>query len=233
MEALQTDIMRFMAILGLCLAAIFSLVQGAAREQAAAEQISVADTTIEEAAVEQVTVEKIIVKRASPEQPAPEQSVVEKVHHRVPVAYESTSAITQGATAVGFTLEFASAQALELLLQAGQVRLYARHLDYFWSVDTHGVALPVETPSSYYQMHTETVPQRLRSAFSDTKMTANITWGVTLPSAASGQIQRLTSGQKSGNLLIGEDGVVALEGASGQIDPGNTRSYTGGAKSMQ
>jgi hypothetical protein len=233
MEALQTDIMRFMAILGLCLSAIFSLVQGAAREQAGAEQISAAHTTIEEAVVGQVTLETISVKQATPEQHAPEHSVVEKVHHTVPVAYESAPAITQGATAVGFTLEFASVQALEMLLQAGQVQLYARHRDHFWSVDTQGVALPVETPSSYYQMHTETVPQRLRSAFSDRKMTANITWGVTLPSAASGQIQRLTSGHKSGNLLIGDDGVVALEGASGNIAYGNSRSYTDGAKSVQ
>ena len=30
LEALQTDVMRFIAILGLCLAAIFSLVQGTA-----------------------------------------------------------------------------------------------------------------------------------------------------------------------------------------------------------
>ena len=35
MEALQTDVMRFVAILGLCLAAIFSLVQRASLEQPA------------------------------------------------------------------------------------------------------------------------------------------------------------------------------------------------------
>jgi hypothetical protein len=35
LEALQTDVMRFTAILGLCLAAIFSLVHSAALEQAA------------------------------------------------------------------------------------------------------------------------------------------------------------------------------------------------------
>ena len=33
LEALQTDVMRFVAILGLCLAAIFSLVQRASLEQ--------------------------------------------------------------------------------------------------------------------------------------------------------------------------------------------------------
>ena len=35
LEALQTDVMRFIAILGLCLMAVFSLVNGAAQEQRA------------------------------------------------------------------------------------------------------------------------------------------------------------------------------------------------------
>lgn len=214
MEALQTDIMRFMAILGLCLAAIFSLVQGAAQEQAAAEQTSVPHKTIDEAAVEQVVIEKIIAKRATPEQPALQQAAVEIIHDTAPIPLESTPPMAQGAPAIGFTLEFASVQALEMLLQAGQVQLYARYRDQFWSVDTQGVAVLVETPSSYYQMHTETVPQRLRSALPDMEMAAKITWGVTLPSEASGQIQRLTSGRKGGNLIIGDDGVVALEGAT-------------------
>jgi len=186
LEALQTDIMRFMAILGLCLAAIFSLVQGAAQEQlASAEQAGLEPTTFKQATAEQVTLEKPPVEQAI--EPAP------------------------GPPLVGFTLEFASVRALETLLQSGKVQLYARHGDQFLSVDTHGIAVPVTTPSSYYQMHTETVPQRLRDSLHDTATGGEITWGVTLPTEAIGQIQRLTTGHKGGNLLIGYDGVVALE----------------------
>lgn len=197
LEALQTDIMRFMAILGLCLAAIFSLVQGAAQEQAA----------VEAAALEQVTVEQATIKQAiEPSPPVPK---------RIPP-------ISQSAPVIGFTLEFASVRALEMLLQTGNVQLYARHGDQFWSVDTDGVAVPAQTPSSYYQMHTETVPQRLRSSVPGNGIGEAITWGVTLPSEAIGQIQRLTAGRKGGNLLIGYDGAVALESALENISAKNS-----------
>lgn len=198
LEALQTDIMRFMAILGLCLAAIFSLVQGAAQEQlTAVEQAGLQPTTFKQTTAEQVTIEKRPVEQAiEPVPPTP----------KAPAAI-----IVPGPPVVGFTLEFASVRALETLLQSGKVQLYARQGDQFLSVDTHGIAVPVATPSSYYQMHTETVPQRLRDSLHDTSIGGGITWGVTLPTEAIGQIQRLTTGRKGGNLLIGYDGVVTLE----------------------
>ncbi len=179
LEALQTDIMRFMAILGLCLAAIFSLVQGAAQEQAAAERATVEQTIVE----------------VEPETPA---------QKRMP-------AMLQNAPQTGFTLEFASVRALEMLLQAGKVQLYAKHGDQFWSVDADGVAVAAQAPSSYYQMHTATVPTRLRGSVPGNAIGTVITWGVTLPTEAIGQIQRLTTGRKGGNLLIAHDGTVALD----------------------
>ncbi len=51
LEALQTDVMRFLAILGLCLAAIFSLVQGAAQEQMVIKQVDLPTAMVEPAPV--------------------------------------------------------------------------------------------------------------------------------------------------------------------------------------
>lgn len=220
LEALQTDIMRFMAILGLCLAAIFSLVQGAAQEQAAAEQSAAAHGTMRPATIEQVVVEATAL-----EQTAVAQAKVKQAIEPAPSAPKPSPPIAQSAPVIGFTLEFASVQALEMLLQSGTVQLFARHGDQFWSVGTNGIAVPAQTPSSYYQMHTETVPQRLRSSVPGSGIGEEIAWGVTLPREAVGQIQRLTTGRKSGNLLIGYDGAVVLESASGNISAQNSRSH--------
>lgn len=272
MEALQTDIMRFMAILGLCLAAIFSLVQGAAQEQSAAQQATperavAQPVTIDQAAAEGGNVELAIIEPATLEPSTLTQSVVQppivepvtvkpvtvepvtvaphsvepgivkpvevkpvkakagKVQSTaiaeaaapVPAARETSSAMAPSAPAVGFTLEFASVQALEMLLQARRVQLYARQGDQFWAVNTDAVAAPVGAPASYYEMHTGTVPLRLRDSLQDVINGAEITWGVTLPTAAIKQIQQLTAGSEGGNLLIGHDGVVALEGPTGAI----------------
>jgi hypothetical protein len=206
LEALQTDVMRFMAILGLCLAAIFSLVQSAAQEQAAGKHTPIEYLPREEAVVEAVAVEQVILEQARVE-----HVPVETLNDAPLIVEAPLPLIAQTEPVVGFTLEFASVQALEALLQAGQVQLYARYRDQFWSVDTEGVAIPVATPSSYYQMHTETVPQRLRNSPLDTGIPADIVWGVTLPNAAAEQIQRLTTGREGGNLLIEYDGVVVFE----------------------
>jgi len=201
LEALQTDIMRFMAILGLCLAAIFSLVQGAAQEQAVAAQSVAVQGAIEPAALEKAAVDTT----------APNQTPVEQTIEPATPVPTRTAPISQSAPLVGFTLEFSSVRALEMLLQAGKVQLYARQGDQFWSLDTGGVAVPAQTPSSYYKMHTETVPLRLRSSVPGNGVGKEITWGVTLPGEAIGQIQRLTAGRKGGNLLIGYDAVVVFE----------------------
>ena len=216
LEALQTDIMRFMAILGLCLAAIFSLVQGAAQEQAVAEQSAGVHKTMEPDVIEQ----------AAAETAALEQATVEQAIEPAPPVPKRTPPIAQSVPVIGFTLEFASVHALEMLLQAGKVQLYARHGGQFWSVGTDGVAVPAQTPSSYYQMHTETVPGRLRSSVPGNGVGEAITWGVTLPSGAIGQIQRLTAGREGGNLLIAYDAVVSLESPSASSGTQNSASHS-------
>ena len=219
LEALQTDIMRFMAILGLCLTAIFSLVQGAAQERAGAEQSVGVNETAESAAIEQADVETVAREQTpagllTTEQPGKGQTV--EPLQPVP---KRTAPIAQSTAVIGFTLEFASVHALEMLLEAGKVQLYARHGEQFWLLDTDGGAVPAQTPSSYYQMHTGTVPRRLRSAVPGNGVGEAIAWGVTLPEEATVQIQRLTTGRKGGSLLIGYDAVVVLEDASGSSGP--------------
>lgn len=181
LEALQTDVMRFIAILGLCLAAIFSLVHSAALEQTEA-------VTVQAQRVPAPDARPAALQSALPEPAAP------------PPAAQS-----------GFTLEFGSANALQQLLQQAQVKLYAVVQGQFWSVDVEANWVPASPPASYYQMHTQTVPQGLRASLPEHIGEAEPVWGVTLPLATSQRIEQLMTGARGGHLVIDARGGVELQ----------------------
>jgi hypothetical protein len=151
LEALQADVMRFVAILGLCLAAIFSLVHSAAVEQTAAQS-----TPIE------------AQPRLAAETVSPVMEPVSPAKTFAPVREDSPPAqppvdVQSQHNPTGFTLEFASVKALQYLLQDGQVQLYAGFEGQFWSTDPWGNFMPAAAPAHYYQMQSETVPRRYYS----------------------------------------------------------------------
>ena len=204
LEALQTDVMRFIAILGLCLAAIFSLVHSAALEHAATPsppiQAKAPPAPDLPSRTEEPPVPTIALKKPAPvaeAEPMPDPEPIPEPPPR-----------TQ---AVGFTLEFASSAALQTLLQTQQVQLYARRGQQFWLADSRGDFKQAEAPPSYYRMHAETVPPRLQESLPAGDTAGPVTWGVTLPAATVRQIHQLTGSRKGGNLLIGREGGVTLE----------------------
>ena len=197
LEALQTDVMRFMAILGLCLAAIFSLVHSAAVEQTAAQ-------------ASRIEVEpSLAVEAVSPalEPERPEKTFI-PVPQKSPPARQPVE-VQSKINPVGFTLEFASVKALQFMLQNGQVQLYASIDGQFWSVDSRGNVKKAEAPVRYYRMQSDTVPLRLRDALPSAAVAT--VWGVTLSAGTIQQIQQLTASREGGNLLIGRDGSVILD----------------------
>lgn len=195
LEALQTDVMRFIAILGLCLAAIFSLVHSAARERQPIEKVinepQVVEREPEPAATSPPVVAESQITRptgslpASPDPPEPEQDQ-------------------------GFSLEFASGEVLQSLLMTGQVRLYARVGAEFWGADKRGRFVPVQPPGEYYQMTVATVPLRLRRSLA-LVTEEGATWGVALPPGMVRQIEELVGSREGGSLLISGKGRVLLE----------------------
>ncbi len=126
LEALQADVMRFVAILGLCLAAIFSLVHSAAVEQTAAQS-----TPIE---AQPGLAAEAVTPAIEPEGPA---KTLIPVPREIPPAQPPVDVQSQH-NPIGFTLEFASVKALQFLLQDGQVQLYASVDGQFWSTDPWG-----------------------------------------------------------------------------------------------
>lgn len=201
LEALQTDVMRFVAILGLCLAAIFSLVNGARHEprepQPAPEPRAAALTEPVPTAA----------AASAPETPAPlqKETPLPQTPQAPPQPMQQPS---------GFTLEFESGGALDSLLAAGRIQLFVRADGHFYRYRRGGDYQQADAPGSYYRMDPATVPTALRLR-AEGLLSSPIEWGVTLPAATAGEIQRLMSAEQGGNLLIDANAGVRLVAQGG------------------
>jgi hypothetical protein len=215
---LQTDIMRFMAILALCLVAIFALVQSIplvpeapSQSPAAAAPPPVARAVAtppvpQPKAEPQPVPEPQIEKPAAPARAAPTPAAV---------AGQAAAAPVQVPRDEGFTLRFESDLALTRLVAAGKVGLYAisdgraRRMTVrdsrisFWDASA---------PNQYHEMEAGTVPRPVVDALSRSGVdTASIGWGVTLPGTLQKQLDSLVRGNAGGALVIGGDGELRLE----------------------
>ena len=116
----------------------------------------------------------------------------------------------------GFTLRFASDEALEKLISDGKVNFYAIAGKNAWRLKLSGGRpgyIAAEFPRQIYEMETPTVPidyaavfQRQIAAFGR----HTLTWGVTLPGRTTDSINLMVSGRKGGDLIITADGQVKL-----------------------
>lgn len=117
----------------------------------------------------------------------------------------------------GFSLRFDSAEALDRLVAAGSVTLYAMANQQAWRLSM-GAGRPAVAqapfPAWFHEMSAATVPahylQSLKKAAPNPGQSA-VVWGVQLPAATKADIARLTRGRQGGALLIHGDGQVILE----------------------
>lgn len=193
LEALQTDVMRFVAILGLCLAAIFSLVHSAAVEQGSQGETRAVEAP--SVAAESVTSPKVL---------APQPQVTAEI------ATPAAPPATQNPPEPGFTLEFSSAEALDTLLRQEKVALYLRLENSFLRLGPQGHFHPTDSPGNYYVMATQTVPEKYVAAMATQGIDEQGSWGVTLPTAISAQISQHMHSERSGSLVIDDSGRVSL-----------------------
>lgn len=216
---LQTDVMRFMAILSLCLMVIFAVVQSAPVETIPTE--TVAETvTAETATVEPETVNTPTPAPATPQPRA--QEALETTAKATPAQPPAqpmpppAQPVTAEEAPEGFTLRFENDRALTRLVARDEIGLYAispsgamrmtinQDKAEFWSVTA---------PAQYHEMDAATVPAAVIRAFnaSSTSDGAAIKWGVTLPSVMSGKLNTYMREYRGGSLVIGADGVLAME----------------------
>ena len=116
----------------------------------------------------------------------------------------------------GFTLRFASAAALERLVVAGTVSLYAMAGKQAWRLSLSNGRpdfAPDAFPGWFHEMAPPTVPfeyvQTLDNSM-DRRAQSSVVWGVQLPSATKQGIASLTRGLQGGDLVIAADGQVTL-----------------------
>jgi len=189
---LQTDVMRFMAILAICLVAIFALVQSIP-----------ADPVVE--AVPEPIVEPEIVVAAQPE-PAPQRKPATLAEPPPPAPAVQT----------GFTLQFENDLALTRLVARNEIGLYAIGEDESLRMNVNRGRFsfwPASTPNAFHEMDASTVPDDVATALQRTNgnpVTA-IKWGVTLPASMQQQLDNLLQTGDSGAIYIAADGRLRLE----------------------
>ena len=225
---LQTDIMRFMAILALCLVAIFALVQSIPLVPEAPSQstAAAAPPPVTETAAARPDPTPVAESPEAP-QARPEKAVRLTRPKWTPTPPPEQAAPIETAPAPaappapntpdeqGFTLRFESDLALTRLVAAGKVGLYAitdgraRRMTVsesrisFWDASA---------PNSYHEMESGTVPGPVVDALARSGVnTTDVGWGVTLPGELRKQLDSLMRGHSGGALVIGGDGALRLE----------------------
>jgi hypothetical protein len=194
-EALQTDVMRFMAILGFCLMVVFALVKSMPMAPPDSRpRIDKPDS------VAQVTLAKG-VKAADPGR------ITTEPPRPAPVSREEAPK--------GFVLRFSSEKSLAALVERGDVGFYAMAGNHSWRLTLagrHPVFEAAHRPGAFYQMAPQTVPDAYKSAF-NRRVAAfgreRRIWGVTLPQRIRAAIRRQMERHPGGVLIIQEDGRVA------------------------
>jgi hypothetical protein len=194
MEELQSDVMRFMAILAFCLVAVFALVQGVplgARPDPSAEPAPAANPT-----------------------PGPP----------VPVTEEAATPSPAVSPRPRYSLRFASNVALLDLAAADTVGLYALVNTRTWRLQVGGKGLsfyPTLRPAQLHLMAAETVPAEISRAL---RRTATIsvarppTWGVTLPETTRTAVSSLMRSRPGGVLVIRGDASVGWESGDAPVE---------------
>jgi hypothetical protein len=215
---LQTDIMRFMAILALCLVAIFALVQSIPLvPEAPPQSPAAAAPPPMEKVVEPVAESPPEVQTPSPTPAAPEKAVQLTRAKSTPAAVPEQRPPPAEETPEneGFTLRFESDLALTRLVAAGKVGLYAitdGRARRMTVSDSRISFWDASAPNSYHEMEASTVPKPVIDALGRSGVnTAGVGWGVTLPGKLRDQLERIMRGNSGGALVIGDDGDLRLE----------------------
>jgi len=238
---LQTDVMRFMAILSLCLVAIFALVQSmpiSAPVEPVVGTVVAAVTAPEPVPVPEVEPSPVLESKPVPKPVAltrpkwvpkyePDSEPVAALSAPVketPAALAAKSnpepkAEPKPVAAIeeqeGFTLRFESDAALTRLVAASQVGVYAIDGERArrMTVSESRISFwDASLPNSFHEMEASTVPLPVIDALARTGIDADsISWGVTLPGKLKSQLDGLMQEHRGGSLVIGTNGNIRLE----------------------
>lgn len=238
---LQTDVMRFMAIIAFCLIAILALVRNVTPEATARET-----TVTQTAAVpEPVPATKPIplpipeapkrIVAAAPEVPEPAPAARqpeaappsgEAIAAREPVATAKPAPAPAAAkkppapaepapTEQGLILRFASDGDFLRLIARGDIRVYAYQDGDVLTLSESYQFLDTQAPGQIYELLQGSIPSLVVDALRRARPEVNgYRWGVVLPGRISHQIETYVSSVESGQLVIDRFGDVHHVAAS-------------------
>lgn len=225
-ESLNADVMRFVAILALCLVALFALV----RSIPLAAPVVPAEPPPAIAPVAEASPQRVVITPSESESPsAPTEPAVsppgdqptappvvsERRAQTAPATPQSPA--TPPAASEGFSLRFQSDEAMQRLITDGRVRVYARPEGGRWWV-TASTRLaqfqPAAAPVQVYEMAPSTVPDAMLEALGrDRGLAASgpVLWGVRLPPDMEARIAHLVAVHEAGRLIITAGGGVDFD----------------------
>jgi len=237
---LQTDVMRFMAIISLCLVAIFALVQSMpisppaepVKKMAAATAAPQA-TPLPEPAPAPLPADNPPVEEPSrklaltrpkwtpkfaPEETTQSQSESPPAQEAPSVAIVEPVIETAPQTVdepEGFTLRFESDAVLTRLVAASRVGVYAIESTRAQRMTVSESRISfwdASVPNSFHEMELSTVPVAVVDALARTGTdTGKVSWGVTLPGKLKNQLDGLMQEHQGGSLVIAANGAIRLE----------------------
>ena len=240
-DHLQSDVMRFMAILAFCLVAIFALVQSIPPQPVKPAPIAEMPPPVKPTPIAEIPPaekpepeglnQRLVIK----EQPLPKPMPLPQPIKQVPIQLEPIppepiavnpkpqpsppeTKVRKAASREGFALRFASDTALLALVAQRRVEVFGWSGEQAWKLSSQRGLLefaPATAPRSFHHMAPATVSAPIVAAFSDTAEVsgaAPVTWGVTLPPDMSRQLKRLLREHDGGTLLIHANGSVRREG---------------------
>jgi hypothetical protein len=225
---LQTDVMRFMAIISLCLVAIFALVQSMPMTPPAKPTPEPQQQLLVEPAPLPEPQQEPVLQPTKPDpEPVIEQPVKAVTLTRpkwqpkyqaavVPAVETPAAPIAAPVEDVeGFTLRFESDAALMRLVAASQVGVYAidNNRARRMTVSESRISFwDASLPNSFHEMEVSTVPLAVVDALARSGVaTDTLDWGVTLPGKLKGQLDGLMQEHRGGSLVIGSNGNIRLE----------------------
>jgi len=223
-ESLQADVMRFMAIIGFCLVAIFALVRNTDARPSAPSPEAVVPPKVERVRPPVATIElpmptpetvppPVFEQSPVPEQPpAPVTTTPAAAPAPAPISANPPPAAEEQGLSLGFTsdadfLRLVGAGTIELFVMDNDatadsiLRFDAQH-------PPHGFT-PSDAPGQFYELLPGTIPEtitnvlarRLGSSGTGGAMRM-LTWGVTLPPALERSIAQHRKQHSHGTLLI-------------------------------
>lgn len=235
MEHLETDVMRFMAILAFCLVAIFALVQSVPPPAAPATPTTAGRAPVPEPVAAPVPDPAPVPEPVTPPipdpAPAPEEATVaepvtvpepvmaEAPAAPAPVAEPAAPAAPPAPAEHGFSLRFESDAALIGLVERDDVVLYAFAGDRVWRfmiVEGRPTFRTAAGPGQVHEMTADTVPEEVLTALRRSVVVPSgpVRWGVTLPASTETILARVLATRDGGQLVIDAEGVVRLEDES-------------------